>query len=264
MSRDVETSSSMRAFSPQRYARIGGMLYLIIIAAGLFAEVFVRNRLVVPADGAATASNITAHQLMFRLGIVADLTTYVCAVGLTTILYVLLKPVSGSAALLMLTSNLVQDAVGGLNALNTYRPLQLLGGADYLRVFSPQQLEAMALSSLNAHSVGFAVALMFFGLSCVALGYLIFISGLLPKGLGLLMALAGSCYLINSVARILSPQLASMLFPAILFPAFVGELSVATWLTVKGVDMARWQERAECQTSCGVCDRTLSHVRPIT
>jgi hypothetical protein len=57
---------------PQFYARIGGVLYLLIIAAGLFAEAFVRNRLVVPGDAAATASNITRHAFLFRLGIAAD------------------------------------------------------------------------------------------------------------------------------------------------------------------------------------------------
>ena len=173
---------STAEFSPQSYARIGGVLYLLIIAAGLFAEAFVRDRLVVRGDAAATASNITAHQLMFRFGIAADLSTFVCAVALTMILYVLLKPVNRNAALLMLIFNLVQDAIGGLNALNTYRPLQLLGGSDYLKVFSPQQLEAMALLSLNTHAVGFAIALMFFGFSCLALGYLTFTSGFLPKG----------------------------------------------------------------------------------
>jgi hypothetical protein len=232
-------------FSPPSYARIGGMLYLLIIAAGLFAQTFVRDRLVVPGDAAATASKITAHAFMFRLGVAADLSTFVFAVVLTMILYSLLKPVNRNAALVMLGFNLVQDAIGGLNALNTYRPLQLLGGAAYLKVFSPQQLEAMALLSLNAHSVGFAVALMFFGCSCVALGYLTFTSVFLPKGLGVLMAIAGACYLANSAAVILSPRLASMLFPSVLVPAFVGELSFAVWLTVKGVNAAKWQEMAE-------------------
>jgi hypothetical protein len=227
------------------YARIAGMLYLLIIAAGLFAEALVRNRLVVPGDAAATASNITDHPFMFRLGIAADLFTFVCAVALTGILYVLLKPVNRNAALLMLGFNLVQDAIGGLNALNAYRPLQLLGGAAYLNVFSRQQLEAMALLSLNTHSVGFAVALMFFGCSCVALGYLTFTSGFLPRALGVLMAIAGACYLTNSAALILSPRLASILFPSILVPAFIGELSFAVWLTVKGVHVARWQERSK-------------------
>ena len=235
-------------FSPQSYARIGGMLYLLIIAAGLFAEL-VRDRLVVPGDAAATASNITVHAFMFRVGIAADLSTFLCAVALTMILYVLLKPVNRNAALLMLGFNWVQDAIGGLNALNTYRPLQLLGGAAYLKVFSRQQLEAMALLSLNTHSVGFAVALMFFGCSCVALGYLTFTSGVLPKALGVLMAIAGACYLTNSAVLILSPRLASILFPSILVPAFIAELSFAVWLTVKGVNVARWREKAERSTS---------------
>ena len=231
-------------FSPQSYARIGGILYLLIIAAGLFAE-FVRKRFIVPGNGAATASNITDHAFMFRLGIAADLSTFVCAVALTIILYVLLKPVNRYAALLMLGFNVVQDAIGGLNVLNTYRPLQLLGGAAYLKVFSREQLEAMALLSLHTHSVGFNIAMMFFGCSCVALGYLIFTSGLFPRALGVLMAIAGVSYLTLSTAQLLSPRLASMLFPSILVPAFIGELSFAVWLTVKGVNLARWREMTE-------------------
>lgn len=231
-------------FSPPLYARIAGALYVLIIAAGGFAEIFVRQRFVVPGDAAATAGNIIGHPFVFRLGIVADVSTFVCAVAVTMILYVLLKPFNRSAALLMLGFNLVQDAVGGLNALNTCRPLQLLGGAQYLKAFSRQQLEAMALLSLNSQSVGFAIALLFFGCSCIALGYLIVASGLLPKALGALMAIAGACYLTNSIAVLISPRLASILLPSILVPAFIGELSFAVWLTVKGVDVARWQERA--------------------
>ena len=157
-------------FSPQAYARIGGALYLVIIAAGLFAEAFVRSRLIVPADAANTATNILAHPMLFRLGIAADLSTFLCAIPVTVILYALLKPVNKNLALVMVLFNLAQDAIGGMNVLNTYRPLQLLGGADYLRVFSQEQLQAMALLSLKAHSLGFGIALMFFGLSCITLG----------------------------------------------------------------------------------------------
>ena len=99
---------SSAEFSPQSYARVGGLLYLLIIAAGLFAEAFVRARLVVPGDAAATASDITDHAFLFRLGIAADLSTFVSAVALTIILYVLLKPVNRTAALLMLGFNVVQ------------------------------------------------------------------------------------------------------------------------------------------------------------
>ena len=228
--------------SPKRYARVGGVVYLVIIAAGLFAQVFVRDRLTVPSDAEATATNIVAHSSLLRLGIVADLSTFLLAIPLTLILYRLLKPVNRDLALLTVLLNLVQDAVGGVNALNTYRPLQLLGGAGYLNVFDREQLAAMSLLSLRAHSAGFAVALVFFGACCVVLGYLIFNSGFFPKLLGVLVAGAGLGYLVNSFAVILSPAASAILFPAILLPAFVGELSLAVWLTVKGVHETKWHQ----------------------
>jgi hypothetical protein len=235
-------------FSPQRYARIGGVLYLLIIAAGLFAQ-FVRQRFTVPGNAAATASNITAEAFMFRLGLAADLSTFVCAVALTVILYALLKPFHRHAALMMLGFNVVSDAIGGLNVLNTYRPLQLLGGAAYLKTFSREQLETMALLSLNTHSVGFNVAMIFFACSCFALGYLAFTSGVFPRALGVLIAIAGVAYLTLSTAQLLSPRLASILFPSILVPASIGELSFAVWLTVKGVNTASWPDEAGRSTA---------------
>jgi hypothetical protein len=222
---------------------VAGVVYLVIIASGLFAEIGVRAPLTVPSNAAATASNIVGNPSLLRLGIMADLSTYLLAVPLTLILYVLLRPVNKDLALLTVLLNLVQDAIGGVNSLNTYRPLQLLSGADYLNVFSQEQLGAMALLSMNAHSVGFAVALLFFGASCVVLGYLIFKSAFFPRVIGALVAVAGVCYVVNSLAFILSPAVSSMLFPAILIPAFVGEVVFALWLAVKGVSVPEWQAR---------------------
>jgi hypothetical protein len=119
--------------------------------------------------------------------------------------------------------------------------LQILGGADYLKVFSPEQLQAMALLALKAHTGGFNIALMFFGPSCIALGYLIFKSGFLPRVLGMLMTIAGACYFIDSLMLILFPSLASIL---LLLPAAIGELAFALWLIVKGVNVPKWQEKA--------------------
>jgi hypothetical protein len=57
------------------------------------------------------------------------------------------------------------------------------------------------------------------------------------------MQLAGVSYIINSFVLILSPELAPRLFPAILLPPFVAELSTALWLLVKGVNLSKWHER---------------------
>jgi uncharacterized protein DUF4386 len=75
------------------------------------------------------------------------------------------------------------------------------------------------------------------------LGYLIFRSGFFPKLLGILMAIAGACYLVLSFATILSPPVAGALFLWVAAPAFIGELSLALWLTVKGVNVPKWEEK---------------------
>ncbi len=57
------------------------------------------------------------------------------------------------------------------------------------------------------------------------------------------MQLAGVSYLTNSFALILYPPLASRLFPAVMLPPFIAELSMAFWLLVKGVNLTKWAER---------------------
>jgi hypothetical protein len=90
------------------------------------------------------------------------------------------------------------------------------------------------------YDYGFGVALIFFGVECVILGYLIYRSTYLPKAVGVLMVAAGASYLINSFSLVAAPPLASALFPLILLPSLVGESSLALWLLVKGVDKNRF------------------------
>ena len=70
--------------SPQIYARVGGVLYLIIIVLGLFGESFVRDRLIVSGNAAATAENIRSSEGLWRLGIAGNLLHLSCAVAYST------------------------------------------------------------------------------------------------------------------------------------------------------------------------------------
>ena len=233
-----------RETSPQIYARIGGVLYLILILAGMFGVIFVRDKLIVSGDVTATANNITAFPLLWRIGIAGDLIMHVCDVPLMLIFYVLLRPVNKSLALLAVLFNLVQTAVLVANKLNLLAALFLLGGADYLKAFEPHQLHALSYLSLKLHDYGFGVGLIFFGCECLVVGYLILRSGYLPKTIGVLMQIAGVCYLTNSFALLLAPTFASIIFPAILVPAFMAELSLCLWLIVKGVNVPKWELHA--------------------
>ena len=227
--------------SPRVLARIGGALYLIVIVIGLFGEAFVRGKIVVSGDASATAANLRSMESLWRFGIAAEFVLLTCALSMVVVLYVLLRPVSRNLALLAVCFNLVSIAVEAVAGLNLVAALFPLGKAEYLAAFPPEQLDAMASLAIKSHGHGFGVALIFFGCECLVLGTMIFKSGFLPKAIGVLMQIAGWCYLVNSFALILSPRLAGLLFPAILLPAFVGEASLCLWLLVKGVNVEKWK-----------------------
>jgi hypothetical protein len=239
----LETTMKALIASPQTYARTGGLLYLIIIAAGMFGELFARGPLIVSGNAGATASHITNSIFLWRAGIAGDVVMHMCDIGVMLVFYVLLSPVNRNIALFALLSNVVQTSVLVANKLNLLIPVFLLGDAEYLKAFPPQQLHALAYVSLKTHDHGFGLGLIFFGMTCIAVGYLIIRSGYLPKVLGLGMQFAGVCYIINSFVLILFPQLAQRLFPAILLPPFIAELSTALWLLAKGVNLRKWHER---------------------
>jgi hypothetical protein len=230
--------------SPQVYARIGGVLYLMIIVLGTLGELFTLDRLIVSGDAVSTANHIMASPSLWRIGIAGDLMMHVFDIPLMLVFYVLLKPVNKNLALLAVLFNLIQTAVLVTNTLNLLIPLFLLGNADYLKAFEPNQLYALTYLFVKLHDYGSDIGFIFFGFECLALGYLIFKSNYLPRILGVLMQIAGLSYLTNSFTLLLAPSFASMIVPAILVLAFLGETSLCLWLLVKGVNVRRWSERA--------------------
>ncbi|MCK6623185.1 MAG: DUF4386 domain-containing protein [Calditrichaceae bacterium] len=229
-------------FSPQIYARTGGLLYLFIIVAAGFGELFVRNRLIVWGDAAATANNILGSETLFRVGLAGEMLTCVCDVALAMILYVLLKPVNRNLALLGAFFRLTFIAIYGVTKLFEIAALVALGGADSLKFLEPQQLYELAYMSLRVHSLGYGASLLFFGFCCILFGHLIQKSGYLPGIIGILLAIAGYGYAIFSVAQMAAPAFAAKyLFQWIILTAFVAETGLCLWLLVKGVNIPKWK-----------------------
>jgi hypothetical protein len=233
-----------RRTSPQVYARIGGLLYLFIFLAAPFGEFFIRDRLIVHGNAAATAQNIMGSETLFRVGIAGEMLTCVCDVVLALILYVLLRPVSRNLALLAAFMRLTFVGIYSVAKLFELLAVAVLGSADYLKAFDAGQLQALSYLSLRLHGEGYDISLIFFGWSCLVLGYLIFRSNYLPKALGVLLAAGGLGYQIGTFTDIVAPVFAANLYPWVLLPAFVGELSLCLWLIVKGVDVPKWEARA--------------------
>lgn len=243
--------------SPQAYARIGGLLYLIIIVCGAFAEGFVTNSLVAPGDAATTAHNIMAAPALWSLGVAGDFIVVLCAVPLLWIEYLLLRPVSKQLVLLAVAFNVVSLAVEAISKLFLLLVMPILASADYSKSFEPQQLQMLANLALKSHDVAFNIALIFFGCTCLVNGYLIFKSGYLPRFIGVLMQIAGLSYLLACFAALFAPTLADLLIPAVLIPPLVGESSFCLWLLLKGVNVSKWQERIANPLSPQLAARAL-------
>lgn len=214
-------------------ARIAGAFYLITIIMGVFAEVFVRGALVVRDDASATATNILAHELLYRSGLAADLIMLASYVVVTLLLYVLLKPAGRILSLLAALFSMVGIAVLAVNCLNHIAPLLFLKNTP--------PLQDLALIALKLHTRGYNVSGVFFGVYCVIIGYLVFRSGFLPRALGVLMAIGGASYIVSSFAIFLSPAFANRL-PDVTVLGGLAELSLTLWLLVMGVNAQKWRD----------------------
>ena len=229
--------------SPRRKARIAGGLYLVVIVGGFFAEVLVRGKLVVHGDPAATAHNIMAHQLLYRWGFVVELFYLVCNVPLALLLYDLFKVVNRTVALLDLGFGLLSTAIEAISLLGHYAPLLLLNGGHHLSAFTAEQLQAASYLSIQLFEHGFAICLVFFGFDCLTMAYLIVRSTFFPRIIGVLLAIEGLFYLMNSFANFLAPTIADRVFPFLAASA-IAEILMCLWLLMMGVNEQRWKEQA--------------------
>ena len=222
--------------SEKNLARLAGLCYLIVIATGLFSEVFVRQALIVPNDALATAQNIQENELLFRWGFVSDIINFVVGLPTIIIIYYFFQRVNKILVQIALAFVIIQTAIIAVNLLNQISPLIILSNESYLNSFQPNQLATLSLLSLNLQAQGYGIGLVFFGFYCLIIGFVIYKSSLLPKVLGILYATAGMCYLINSFTMFLSVGFENPLFIYLAIPIFIGELSLCLWLLIKGIN----------------------------
>lgn len=227
--------------SPQTWARVAGLLYVINIAASVFALVTTQG-LIVANDAAQTAANIAENEQAFRLAFAAIVLAGVVYVAVIAILYVLMKPAGATLSAIAAFMGLAGCAIGASTGLNQIAALSYLGDASYLAAFSQEQLQAMARLSIRAAGIGNTIGLVFFGFYCLLLATLVFRARFLPRWLGVLLLLAGVGWLVGSFSTFLMPSLgiAGTLIPV----SGLGEALFTLWLLVMGVNAVKWREQA--------------------
>lgn len=218
--------------SQRHAAKVVGFTYLLALVTSCFAEFYVRGNLI--ADNVAqTAQNILAHEQLFRLGIVASLTTFVADVVLLTALYVVLWPVNRNLALLAAFWRLIETAAIAVSALDDLDVLRLLSGADYVGALEADRLLAPARLSIGAHHDAYQLGLLFFGFGSTVFCYLWFQSKYIPRALAGLGVLASLLVAISVFLFIIFPNLERIASPWCYAPIFFFELIIGFWLLIK-------------------------------
>ena len=239
-------TTATERFSPRATARAAGVLYLIIIVGGVFAQIGVRERLVVAGDAAATAHNILSHALLYRCGFAAEVFCLLCNVPINYLLYQLFGFIDRRTAVTMVLFASVGTAVEAVSLLTHYAPLILLADGPAASAFTPVQLQTAAYLSLKLFDYGFMIALAFFGGFCIALASLIMRARFFPRVIAGLLFLEGGAYLLNSFAHFLAPPIGDRVFPFLMVSG-IAEISFCLWLLIVGVNGQKWRAQADEQ-----------------
>lgn len=220
--------------SNKKTARIAGLLYFLFLVLGIFSFFYVPSKIFVDANATLTANNIIAFESLFRIGIASNLIGQIIFIFLVLALYRLFKSVDEKYARIMVTLVVISVPISFLIILIQIAPLILLSGADFLKVFDPNQLNALVMFFLNLYNYGIIIVGIFWGLWLYPFGYLALKSGFIPKILGVLLIIGCFGYLIDSFSFLLIPSCYNTISNFTTIPISIGEISMIFWLLIKG------------------------------
>ncbi|GJQ63155.1 MAG: DUF4386 domain-containing protein [Melioribacteraceae bacterium] len=215
---------------------LAGWAYLVIFVTGIFANFVVVEGLVVPGDAAATISNLTESNFMFRVGVLSFVIMVIADVVVAWALYLLFKNTDENLSLFAGWFRLVNAAIFGVALYHLVSVMNIIGGGLPIEKGS-DILNALVMAGLGDFNITWLVGLVFFGVHLFALAGLILKSGIVPKFIGYLLLVAGVGYLVDSTAYFLMSdylEYKEILSMIVIIPGVVGELSLTIWLIAKG------------------------------
>lgn len=215
-------------------AIIAGFGFLLSLAGAIFSSTLPQN-LIVPDDAALTASNLLDSAGLYRAGILSWLLVILGDLVRAWALFVILKQVNRSLALLSAWFMLIHDAILGVSLISLTQVPMLAGGTDFLMAFSPDQLHTQILLNINRFDLGFLIGLFFFSFHLALVGLLVLRSGFIPKIFSALLFIAAGGYFLNSAGKLLNPDLPQIIWNILAGPNLIGELAIVAWLFIKGV-----------------------------
>jgi Domain of unknown function (DUF4386) len=224
--------------SARNPGRIAGFWYLLLTLIAPLRLEYIPSKLFVHGNATATVNNITAHELLFRLGIVSDLVCGVILIFLVLAFYRLFKEVDQHlAVLVVILGGIMPALIDFVGVVSDSGALLLARGAGFLSVFDKPQRDALAMLFLGLRDHQNTAAEILWGLWLIPLAILVYRSRFLPRFLGVWLVINGIAYVIISLTGELLPQYQEKIF-SLSFPALLGEVAIMLWLVIKGAKPA--------------------------
>jgi hypothetical protein len=221
--------------SQRTAAKVVGFAFAATDIIAIFAQFYVRARLVLPGDAVKTAANIATAESVFRFGIVIQLVTIAGLVVLIVALYVLLRPVSPGLTLLAAAWRLIEQAVLAVGTVSSFDALQLLSGSSYLRPVGSAQLQAFALRAIGAYDDAYSVSLFFAGIGSALFALVFLQSRFIPRPLAVWGIFGALLTAASTLAFTMLPGLSDVASPWVFVPLLIFELGTALWLVIRGL-----------------------------
>jgi len=236
-SEEIDMTIHVIASSQLKAAKVAGFAFLIAIAIVIFANYGINFRLIVPDNAAETAKNILAQESLFRLGIIAHLIYCISIIVLLTALYIILKPVNQTIAMVTAFLRLIYALMWVYFALNYFIALRIIGKTDYLNVFETDRLLALArlyLSGADAYYVG----LLFWSLASTFCSWLLYKSNYIPGILSIFGVITSVWCVFCTIAYLIFPNFGNIVGLGWFdFPMTFFEIALGIWLLFKGLKL---------------------------
>lgn len=177
--------------SQRKAARIVGLVYLPLFVIVVLVNFGIVGRLIVGTDPGQTGRNIVAHETLFRVGVAGNVVYCIGVLVLSGALYIVLKPVDQTLALLASMGRLIHGLTWLMTTLNLFSALRLLSRPEYARVFSPEQVSILARLQLSGFDQ-YYVGLLFWSLGAMVAAFVWLKSRYVPRTLAVFGILASA------------------------------------------------------------------------
>lgn len=239
--------SSRSLTNPRPLTIWAAICYVVLLVAGPIGLMYMPEQIVVAGDATQTAQNLRANMGVFNIGLTAQIVIVVTEIVLTALLYVLLKPTSQTTALMATFARLAMTIVMAINLIPLLMMAEAASGATYLAAFTPTQLDGLVLFFFQFHNAGTVTWQLLFAVHMLLLGILVFRSGYLPRVIGLALIIGSPSYAFDSFGQIfglMDVSAFSLTTNILLGVSAVGELGLAIWLLLKGVNLEKWRQKS--------------------